>query len=497
MHISSVTFENIKAWRDETEIRFKPGINFFVGNNNCGKSTVFEALLFFLNGKAVPAPAVDPEAHQTVSVTLSGDRLPELTSEGALAKVRPFVHKVEGAQTLRLQRSTELKMVIQNGAEVQHDVKKIVVWNDEIDRYENATGIDAAYKRLLDIEAIWADALPKDVADLGSTKVLGRLLRVASRGFFDSEQWAAFERAHNEAFTAEENSLAAESAAIAQDLSDIVTDQFGKSAIRFDFSLPDPDTFLKAAGLAVDDGSADTPMSQKGTGLQRATMLAIVQLWAKYSSKDRDPAPPLILLIDEPETWLHPMAQRRLAAALDELAESQQIFVITHSPYILGAFREERDEILVFKNDGGSRSIETHEAIALRASTKPTLAEISYQAFEIISDELHNELYGYLVEHLTSKNGGKDANVKMVDAHLAKSTPSDRTWKRTDGKSDPATLPVYIRNSFHHPENTLNAPYSQDELEASTAILVDVLRSEGVIRQLPPTDPPEQGPPIG
>lgn len=44
-------------------------------------------------------------------------------------------------------------------------------------------------------------------------------------------------------------------------------------------------------------------------------------------------------------------------------------------------------------------------------------------------------------------------------------------------KYESATLPYYIRNSSHHPENKHNKPYTDDDLAKSTESLIAVLKA--------------------
>ncbi|WP_407919319.1 AAA family ATPase [Devriesea agamarum] len=56
MHIRNVTVENVKSFRKKHRFDLKPGVNFFVGDNNSGKSTVLEALLFTFEGPSAICP---------------------------------------------------------------------------------------------------------------------------------------------------------------------------------------------------------------------------------------------------------------------------------------------------------------------------------------------------------------------------------------------------------------------------------------------------------
>ena len=51
MFISKIKLINFKSFKGEHVIEFSEGVNFFVGNNNCGKTTIFKAIEFIQSGK--------------------------------------------------------------------------------------------------------------------------------------------------------------------------------------------------------------------------------------------------------------------------------------------------------------------------------------------------------------------------------------------------------------------------------------------------------------
>ena len=55
--------------------------------------------------------------------------------------------------------------------------------------------------------------------------------------------------------------------------------------------------------------------------------------------------------------------------------------------------------------------------------------------------------------------------------------PQTKRWKRPTGKEYDTTLPVYIRNAIHHPENSLNPDFTENELRQSIKHLVAVVES--------------------
>lgn len=74
------------------------------------------------------------------------------------------------------------------------------------------------------------------------------------------------------------------------------------------------------------------PMTHKGTGYRRLFMVARFRYLAEKSKGNN-----IIYLIEEPETFLHPIAQQDLLKALKELSLDNQVVTTTHSPVFAGA----------------------------------------------------------------------------------------------------------------------------------------------------------------
>jgi energy-coupling factor transporter ATP-binding protein EcfA2 len=74
-----------------------------------------------------------------------------------------------------------------------------------------------------------------------------------------------------------------------------------------------------------------------GSGGQRAANLAILELYA--DPELWEPTRLVMMLLEEPETGLHPPAQRRVAAAVARYREKHglQVLVTTHSPILINA----------------------------------------------------------------------------------------------------------------------------------------------------------------
>lgn len=479
MYIKKLVIENIRSFPGSHQFEFRPGVNYIVGDNNCGKSTLFEAILY-LTGKLRNLEhfeSVQANSRVRVEAIIAGNDLADLLADDKFQKYRPYsATDADGEPFVRVERSNQERTVNQLSKDVHLDGKKVCFWNPQTEQFENPTGIDALFKALIECEPIWADANPSEYADLSSTKTLGRLIDDVASRFFETPQWEKFSLAHEEAFREDtDESLGALTVGLAAEIQEIVNQQYGSAKVKFDFDLPAPSSFVKSGQLLVDDGAGETPLGTKGTGMQRAFALAVIQLYAKSLLATEGVSRPLILLLDEPETWLHPQAQLRLAEALSTIAGDHQLFLITHSPYLLRKFNSDSHQLVVFEGRGDERKIHYAQFMGLIGAGRPTWGEINYVAFGIPSYEFHNELYGEIQRRKELNSSTRIEEKDMDNWFETRGIPKDKEWKRSATHKYPATLPVYVRNSIHHPENTLNADFTDQELSASIEYLKTTL----------------------
>jgi hypothetical protein len=102
----------------------------------------------------------------------------------------------------------------------------------------------------------------------------------------------------------------------------------------------------------------------------------------------------------------------------------------------------------------------------------PSWGEINYFAYNLPTIEFHNELYGYLQEI-----SGKEKQLEFDSLLRTNTKANTKTWiKEKNGvtSNEDCTVMTYIRNSIHHPENRKNNPYTQEELETSISIMLEL-----------------------
>ena len=135
---------------------------------------------------------------------------------------------------------------------------------------------------------------------------------------------------------------------------------FGAS-LSVSFKTPEADQALFGEPvLGADDGFA-SEITDKGHGMQRAALLAIIRAYLALKPKlDKKPgqARRIIFAIEEPEIFLHPTVKRSTYTLFRDLAKGgDQVIYTTHDGYLLdvSAFQE----IRVFRKDASGKPPKT------------------------------------------------------------------------------------------------------------------------------------------
>lgn len=494
MWIKSVSIENFASIIGREEYSFRQGVNFLAGNNNVGKTTIFRAIdgLFNKFGSAESCiPRVGDgefDGHTSVEAVIEGIPKGALDLYGLKFLENFNLNQSDDSDiSIKIRRSTEPLTVKVESKTQKIDEKKLAVFNPEEDRFENPSGIDQNIGQIFDVLGIWADIDPDDVGNFGSTKAMGKLMVECFDQLEATEEWASLKSSFNDIFSGE---MASSKAAIEMELLKNVGPGFpGVTSVLIDFSLPKIKELLKNGTISVNDG-VQTNITAKGSGLQRALAVAIMRTYADMKNDQENRL--LAVLMDEPETWLHPSAQIAMAQNLEEIAGSHgQLFVSTHSPYMLRGYNADRDGLYVLTKSDHGRGQRRVTDLGIMGS-RPSLNEISYFAFNDFSEAFHTELFGELQlrfkEHRTKSgfqkmHGSFGGSLVEFDKFLKSCTNVSRSKRLRDdagneGMEVEESLPVLIRNRIHHRENKYNDPCSAQEIGSSIREMLDILKSD-------------------
>lgn len=247
------------------------GLNIFVGENNTGKSTAFEAIDFVRNRTKKDENAIknkDNPAHVSVELTFVGNIEQIIDGFSQPNKVGVFKRYIyvntDGVPAFTISRDTE-------------DSKQVKLWNEADSSFVNESGIDAPVKKLFETNFIWADTNPNDEAAFGATTICGNLLKEIASGFTETVDYEDYKTKFNQVFNDPASGLRRDLLLIEQKVQQVFTEQFGAATISFHFDELKIDSFFKNTTINIDDG-IETPMTEKGNGMQRALALALLQV---------------------------------------------------------------------------------------------------------------------------------------------------------------------------------------------------------------------------
>jgi len=153
-----------------------------------------------------------------------------------------------------------------------------------------------------------------------------------------------------------------------------------------------------------------------------------------------------ILLIDEPETHLHPTAQEYLKNEFIKISKNNIVMFATHSSYLI----DKENFSNYFRI---SKNTKLHTELEQFKNINTTFAEINYVVFKIPTTDYHNELYDWC-----EYNKKTDLNNLNKDLEYYNDSKKNK---------EQISLPTYIRHQIHHPGNEHNKRFTISELKKS------------------------------
>lgn len=504
MYISSLQLANFKSYTGENNlIHFSPAVNYLVGNNNSGKSTILEAIDFIHDGKNYDTEdikAKNAEGDQFYIEMCLRDKKGEMAKliDKAASQQKSISEKAANdfkslISEVKSKHDTEECITIRRFFKSKEDAKDLYFLDTGKEKdaskepaFSNSSNFNTLFKKIFLPNFFRATDTPSDILNFASTKPLGRLINHEADGFFKSEAWAQFQKAHRETFSSE-NGYISRLKSLETLLGNMTSEHFNKDAIQISFKFESPDlvSFVKQGHLTVNDGSTETNLESKGNGLQRAVAFSVIRIYANMMKPDNgepeNKSQGLFLCVDEPEIWMHPKAQQQLAEALNTISATEQVFIATHSPYMLQAFnvdpkaatkskKQIEDKLYICLGPGEPRSdsrFEPSKDLGHIHPGNPSLAEITYFAFQMATPEFHNELVGYIQAKLGI------STLAPLDKLFVQDYGMSQVYKRFDSRCLDwnccaiacETLPIHIRNLIDHPESIGEKDKAKKEYE--------------------------------
>jgi putative ATP-dependent endonuclease of OLD family len=167
--------------------------------------------------------------------------------------------------------------------------------------------------------------------------------------------------------------------------------------LKLDFSAYDPSNYFRTLRVQPSEGDIARNFEELGTGQQQILALAFAHAYSKsFFGGD------ILLIIEEPESHLHPLAQKWLAKTIHQMAkDGLQIIITTHSPHFINL--EFIEGVYLVRRDSGSTYVVSKSASDLYQYCIKTGANESKTKEETVVPFYHNHATSHILNGFFAK----------------------------------------------------------------------------------------------
>ncbi|MEN9921631.1 MAG: hypothetical protein RLZZ517_609 [Candidatus Parcubacteria bacterium] len=382
MKIKTIEIKNFKAFgSNKVTIDLSDNIVTLIGSNNCGKTSVLEALNYFFSGvKTIPQEFFHNnlfDQNNAIEISIVFNTL--TTDDKAHQAVLPYISN-EGQSEEEWVLKKQYYYESGKGKAIYTAIKD---GSENINPSGLTPNVDDIFTDEK-MQKIYLTAV-KDVADVIDPKKKSPLTQV-----FQMLLSAELEGTdqHRDLMLALQNYAAMfdplSKHAKVKEIEDLISEKIRRiipvSGV-IDAQMLDDTSILPTPILQIiDTASVVTKPEFQGHGVQRSIIFALLELYAEtISSPTKTLGVTNILLIEEPEMYMHPHMQDRVADVLYSLANSGAVQVVctTHSPKFIRMFEKQKSLVrLVKKGDESSAQQITSELFPVGSEDQKRLRAV-------------------------------------------------------------------------------------------------------------------------
>lgn len=190
-----------------------------------------------------------------------------------------------------------------------------------------------------------------------------------------------------------------------------------------------------------------------------------------------------VIMVDEPELSMHPKWQEKILQYYKDLftesdgTQKAQLFFATHSEHVLKEALSNKNQNLVIVLTDNAGIIENKRIDAPSVLPTITNAETDYLAFDIVSNDYHIELYGWLQQSRNLPSVKNCDNYTKAQHGKYDSSKHEKKYTFTNPQGNVVTydtIPTYIRNCIDHPDSAHS--FTEAELRTSIELLIELVR---------------------
>jgi putative ATP-dependent endonuclease of the OLD family len=443
MRLTSFSVKNYKVFKESFTIDFsKDSIAILTGRNNTGKSTILEAINCFFQ-KASKANAI----HKDCFSDENKEIILKATFESEEEKIRIQKKYTEGATP---------KYYDENDNEIKasHELK------DKLEEILHNQPFYITPAMLPDdinglIQNIYSEILKNNLE-----KLEGKKDNVEDKEL--AEEYAKLKESYPEFLRKLKISTDRLLEQVSGDVSDNLRTLFSNEHLSLNVVGGESEGFsaadiLKSTSSSVHIDSnkqSEMPLANQGTGLQRMSLIYLIQ--NMIEKKLMGESDNKLLLIDEPEAFLHPEAVRALSRSLYKIGVKMPLMISTHSPILID-LSENHTSIQIFR-------VGEKEAIQLYKSEREKFDDNDIQNMKILNyvDSYVNEFF--FADRIIIVEGDTEY---IAFKHLAKEKNKNVHIIRARGKATICTL-MKILNQFNSSYDVLHDVDNHNKLSSSS-----------------------------
>lgn len=373
-----------------------------IGENNSGKSTIFRALDLFLSS-TVKGVSDDSFYNHDVTLSINLTACFDSLSKQEEEKLQPWM--VDGKLTVKKEYKRDsgktdvtyfallrvpkekwlnddysdynsrnilsalpINEFIPSTGRITKEIYKDAIKNyiekhgDSVEFLIEERKNPAGYKQVLDgyLPEFYLVPAVRDVSEevkTSSGALLGKLIGLLSKKVVSSNpKFRDLQRAISELSAIMEGDPPHQKLQEIRDLENKLETALSDWGVGVDIHIKSPDfpTLLQSGvHVELDDGLS-TSIEEKGNGLQRSLIFALMRVWADIShSKEKESdneirERSIMFAFEEPELFLHPHISRATYQALRTLSSTHQILLCTHSAHFVN-LEDYRDIVVIRK----------------------------------------------------------------------------------------------------------------------------------------------------
>lgn len=372
MKIKRINIRNYKSMYSSGDIEIDREIYAFIGQNNTGKSTILDAIQCVFPNSTKKVDLRDfHNKNENVIIELEfsevtknyiADKMFEEIQEKNRNEVENL--KAEGKTEQKIEQKSKI-LTEKLDKKIEDTIAKYEIQNESMiirvivpylgkkhNETRNSTNIisDADLKKILpDLKVIPAIRNPQNESTAGNNSYMKDLIKMLDDSIETSIEFGNEKISYNRL----NEILADESTKRCDKLSQKITEKYSESIGSEDIRIKITSNVNISKGTSYSTKIIDkfteleSDMTNCGTGYQSMLILSILETYVDIANRKNN----YILLIEEPEVYLHPSLQRRMIKTLVELSKDNQVIFSTHSAITISCLGKNQIS-LITKNKG-------------------------------------------------------------------------------------------------------------------------------------------------